>query len=203
MEQLDAVEAALAEHAQIERDLSDPAVHADAGRARRLGRRYAELGRVVQAYRAWRAAADDAQLGLAARTVDAVACGEQQPETDHRYTGTGTWTGATDDGRHWRATRERFAYRLSDPEARGAVLRVTYLAQPGVARVLVDGVAVGTLEVTDSAAGTRTVDLPLAAVVAGGVDEHVPRDAREIAFVTDGRTPSPPVVAVHLLTGAP
>ncbi|MDQ0424257.1 peptide chain release factor 1 [Cellulomonas iranensis] len=61
MEQLDAVEAALAEHAQIERDLSDPAVHADAGRARRLGRRYAELGRVVQAYRAWRTAADDAQ----------------------------------------------------------------------------------------------------------------------------------------------
>ncbi|WP_432457860.1 peptide chain release factor 1 [Cellulomonas iranensis] len=61
MEQLDAVEAALAEHAQIERDLSDPAVHADAGRARRLGRRYAELGRVVQAYRAWRKAADDAQ----------------------------------------------------------------------------------------------------------------------------------------------
>ncbi|WP_046527783.1 MULTISPECIES: peptide chain release factor 1 [Cellulomonas] len=61
MEQLDAVEAALAEHAQIERDLSDPAVHADAGRARRLGRRYAELGRVVQAYRAWRTAAGDAQ----------------------------------------------------------------------------------------------------------------------------------------------
>jgi peptide chain release factor 1 len=61
VEQLDAVEAALAEHAQIERDLSDPAVHADAGRARRLGRRYAELGRVVQAYRAWRTAAGDAQ----------------------------------------------------------------------------------------------------------------------------------------------
>ncbi|MBO9569100.1 MAG: peptide chain release factor 1 [Cellulomonas iranensis] len=68
MEQLDAVEAALAEHAQIERDLSDPAVHADAGRARRLGRRYAELGRVVQAYRAWRTAADDAQA--AAELVD-------------------------------------------------------------------------------------------------------------------------------------
>jgi len=61
VEQLDAVEAMLAEHAQIERDLSDPAVHADAARARRLGRRYAELGRVVQAYRQWRAAADDAQ----------------------------------------------------------------------------------------------------------------------------------------------
>ncbi|TFH72912.1 beta-L-arabinofuranosidase domain-containing protein [Cellulomonas sp. HD19AZ1] len=157
----------------------------------------------VPARRAALAAADDAQLGLAARTVDAVACGEQQPETDHRYAGTGTWTGATDDGRHWRATRERFSYRLADPEGRGAVLRVTYLAQPGVARVLVDGVEVGTLEVADSAAGTRTVDLPLAAVVAAGVDEHVALDAREVAFVTDGPTPSPPVVAVHLLTGAP
>ena len=61
MEQLDAVDAALAEHAQIEHDLADPAVHADPARARRLGRRYAELGRVVQAYRTWRAAADDAQ----------------------------------------------------------------------------------------------------------------------------------------------
>ena len=61
MEQLDAVEAMLVEHAEIERDLSDPAVHADPARARRLGRRYAELGRVVQAYRQWRAAAEDAQ----------------------------------------------------------------------------------------------------------------------------------------------
>jgi len=61
VEQLDAVEAMLVEHAEIERDLSDPAVHADPARARRLGRRYAELGRVVQAYRQWRAAAEDAQ----------------------------------------------------------------------------------------------------------------------------------------------
>ncbi|WP_291813961.1 peptide chain release factor 1 [Cellulomonas sp.] len=61
MEHLDAVEAMLVEHAEIERDLSDPAVHADPARARRLGRRYAELGRVVQAYRQWRAAAEDAQ----------------------------------------------------------------------------------------------------------------------------------------------
>ncbi|MBD7919564.1 peptide chain release factor 1 [Cellulomonas sp. Sa3CUA2] len=61
VEQLDAVEAMLVEHAEIERDLSDPSVHADAARARRLGRRYAELGRVVQAYRQWRAAAEDAE----------------------------------------------------------------------------------------------------------------------------------------------
>ncbi|GAA4721314.1 peptide chain release factor 1 [Isoptericola chiayiensis] len=50
----------LAEHAEIESALADPSVHADAGRARTLGRRYAELNRVVGAYRAWRTAHDDA-----------------------------------------------------------------------------------------------------------------------------------------------
>ena len=71
MEQLDAVEAMLVEHAQIEQDLADPAVHADAARARRLGRRYAELGRVVQAYRTWRTAADDAQAAVELAAEDA------------------------------------------------------------------------------------------------------------------------------------
>jgi len=51
----------LAEHAEIEAQLADPAVHADAGRARTLGRRYAELGRVAAAYKAWQSATDDAQ----------------------------------------------------------------------------------------------------------------------------------------------
>jgi len=71
VEQLDAVEAMLVEHAQIEQDLADPAVHADAARARRLGRRYAELGRVVQAYRTWRTAADDAQAAVELAAEDA------------------------------------------------------------------------------------------------------------------------------------
>ena len=47
------------EHARIEQQLADPAVHADQALARNLGRRYAELGRVARAHGAWRAAADD------------------------------------------------------------------------------------------------------------------------------------------------
>jgi len=57
----EAVEPLLAEHARIEAQLADPAVHGDQALVRRLGRRYAELGRVVSAYRAWREAADDAE----------------------------------------------------------------------------------------------------------------------------------------------
>ncbi|MEV7974337.1 peptide chain release factor 1 [Cellulomonas sp. NPDC089187] len=49
----------LDEHARIEQQLADPAVHADAAEARRLGRRYAELGRVAAAYREWATAEQD------------------------------------------------------------------------------------------------------------------------------------------------
>ena len=61
-----AVEPLLTEHAELERKMSDPAVLSDQNQARRVGRRYAELGRVVHAYRVWRAAADD--LGAARHT---------------------------------------------------------------------------------------------------------------------------------------
>jgi len=40
--------ALLAEHAELERKLADPAVHADQALARRLGRRYAELSRIAE-----------------------------------------------------------------------------------------------------------------------------------------------------------
>jgi peptide chain release factor 1 len=50
-----------AEHAELERRLSDPSVHADPVLARRLGRRYAELGAVIRTHDEWRRAEDDLQ----------------------------------------------------------------------------------------------------------------------------------------------
>jgi peptide chain release factor 1 len=41
------------EHAQLELDLADPAVHADQEKARALGRRYSELTPIVHAYTEW------------------------------------------------------------------------------------------------------------------------------------------------------
>jgi len=43
--------ALLAEHAELERKLANPSVHADQGLARRLGRRYAELSRIAETAR--------------------------------------------------------------------------------------------------------------------------------------------------------
>jgi peptide chain release factor 1 len=50
----------VAEYHQLERQLADPAIHAQAGKARAVGRRYAELGQIVRAHHAWQAAVDDA-----------------------------------------------------------------------------------------------------------------------------------------------
>ena len=49
----------LAEHAELERRLADPSVHADQGLARRLGRRYAELSQIAEAARALEATQGD------------------------------------------------------------------------------------------------------------------------------------------------
>jgi peptide chain release factor 1 len=49
----------LAEHASVETQLGDPGVHDDQYKARDLGKRYAELTPVVEAYRALKAVEDD------------------------------------------------------------------------------------------------------------------------------------------------
>jgi peptide chain release factor 1 len=72
---------ALAEHAELETALADPAVHADQSRARELGRRYAELGPLVAAIRereqaaadleaAREMGADDAEMAAEARQLE-------------------------------------------------------------------------------------------------------------------------------------
>jgi peptide chain release factor 1 len=50
----------VAEYEDLESRLADPAIHADQTAARQLGRRYAQLGPVIAAYREWSALADDA-----------------------------------------------------------------------------------------------------------------------------------------------
>jgi len=55
----ESVQALIDEHRRVQEELSDPAVHADAARAKRVNRRYAELNRIVSAHEAWIAASED------------------------------------------------------------------------------------------------------------------------------------------------
>ena len=58
-EDFSAAAALLEEHAALEAQMADPAVMSDQKRARKVGRRYAELGRIAHAYKAWKAARED------------------------------------------------------------------------------------------------------------------------------------------------
>jgi len=60
----------LEEYSQVEVQLSDPAVHGDQAVARRLGRRFAELGPIVAAYREWLSATDDVAAARELGEVD-------------------------------------------------------------------------------------------------------------------------------------
>lgn len=71
-EDFSAAQPMLEEYTRIEQDMADPAIASDPGALRRLGRRYAELGRVVAAYRAWQAAETD--------RADAAELAQQDPD---------------------------------------------------------------------------------------------------------------------------
>ncbi len=81
---------ALSEYAEIEAELADPDVHGDQGRARELGRRYAELGPLVAAIREQEAVQADlgAAREMAAEDKEmaamAVALEDQLGEVDAR-----------------------------------------------------------------------------------------------------------------------
>jgi peptide chain release factor 1 len=59
------------EYAELEAKMADPTIHDDANNARKLGRRYAQLGPVVSGYRVWRSAEDDLAAGREMAAEDA------------------------------------------------------------------------------------------------------------------------------------
>ncbi|MET0766502.1 MAG: peptide chain release factor 1 [Aeromicrobium sp.] len=72
------------EHRAVQEELSDPAVHADAARAKRVNRRYAELSRIVKAHEDWVAASDDLDAARElAREDEAFA--EEVPALEARF----------------------------------------------------------------------------------------------------------------------
>jgi peptide chain release factor 1 len=59
------------EYAELELKMADPTIHDDQGKARLLGRRYAQLGPVVAGFHAWKSAEDDLIAARELAEVDA------------------------------------------------------------------------------------------------------------------------------------
>ncbi|MDX1666256.1 MAG: glycoside hydrolase family 127 protein, partial [Saprospiraceae bacterium] len=106
-------------------------------------------------------------ITLEARTVDQVALGEQQPESEHDFAGEDTEIGST-TGESWRSATGWFSYRLDNPQGEGRILRFTY-ARGGQNRrfdILLNGQLLQTVELDDSwEEGSFYIDYEIPAVL--------------------------------------
>jgi peptide chain release factor 1 len=75
----------LAEYAELGTKLADPSVHADADTARRLGKRYAELGPIAETYREYQTVGGDIAAARELAAEDPVF-GEEIPGLEERRT---------------------------------------------------------------------------------------------------------------------
>jgi DUF1680 family protein len=71
------------------------------------------------------AAREAERLTLDAQTIDQVAPGEQQPESDHFFKGEGADAGVN-KGRHWRHATGWFSYELNDRKQEAKTLRLWF-----------------------------------------------------------------------------
>jgi hypothetical protein len=101
------------------------------------------------------AAEEKAKMELEANTVDKIFCGEQQSESDHFFSGNGSWNG-TDEGIHWRRTRTAFTYQVKTDGAK--TLRLKGFAERDAIVVTLADKSLGSVNLDRS--GTATVQLP-------------------------------------------
>ena len=64
------------EYEELEKQMADPSIHSDQGKARQLGKRYAALGPVIAGYRAWKSASDDLAAAKEMAAEDAAFASE-------------------------------------------------------------------------------------------------------------------------------
>ncbi len=100
---------------------------------------------------------------LEAQTIDQVAPGEQQPESDHFFKAEDTESGVHQD-RHWRHATGWFSYELKDEKKEAAFLRITYygLDKDRNFDILINDTRIATVELDGSQGdGFFTVDYPI------------------------------------------
>jgi len=109
--------------------------------------------------RAKAAADEQARIALQAKTIDQVAPGEQQPESDHFYKGELSETGIY-NGRHWRHTRAWFSYELNDKQREAKTLQITYAGIDSGRRfeIQLNGVVIAKVDLQGNSSEFFTVD---------------------------------------------
>lgn len=126
----------------------------------------------LAATRAKAAEDEKARLELDARTIDQVAPGEQQPESDHFFKAEGGESGLA-KGRRWRHAKSWFSYDLTDKKSEARTLLLTYSKADAGRRfdILINGQLLAEVKLDATAPQELyTVDYPIppALVAAAG-----------------------------------
>ncbi|MGN8025299.1 beta-L-arabinofuranosidase domain-containing protein [Microbacterium sp. 22242] len=106
----------------------------------------------------------DAGLAVDGATVDVVALGEQQPESDHAFRGTAT-EAFSDGGHRWRTTAESFAVRMRAEGARTLRVRYRTGADPAAITIRIGDAVVATQHL-DAGDEVYDVDYPIGELLA-------------------------------------
>jgi len=144
---------------------------------------------------------DAAQRALDELTIDEVSPGEQQPEVEHNYSGSGAETGVNFN-RHWRHASEWFGYTLADPELNAKYLRIDYWGADSGRTFTIEMNGIRVAEVTSTGVGGAefvSVDYPLAEKVVAAAK----KGRHEIRFVAAPGSIAGGIYGVRLLSGLP
>jgi hypothetical protein len=155
----------------------------------------------LQARREDSAREEAALLRLEELTIDKVAPGEQQPESDHEFAGSETVSGVN-FGRHWRHAAGWFGYRLNDPQGAARFLRVDYFGADRGRTFTIEFNGVELAEVTLT--GERgpyfySVDYPLTDTALAGREEG----KHALRFVAADTSIAGGIYGVRLLRSLP
>ena len=136
-------------------------------------------------------------LALEKRTVDHVAPGEQQPESEHNFKGEKTESGMY-NGRFWRHAQGWFSYDLKNKNKEAKVLRVTYSGEDSGRNfdILVNGKLLANVHLDGSQGDTFfNVDYDLSKFV----KKNASNDVLQVKFVAHKGSIAGGVYDVRLL----
>jgi uncharacterized protein len=123
----------------------------------------------AQATREAATKAEAERIALDAQTIDQVAPGEQQPESDHAFAGEGADAGVARD-RHWRRASGWFSYMLKDQKLEAKSLRLTFSGDDSgpAFDVLVNGRQIATVSLEKNTQAFYTKDVAIPAELLNG-----------------------------------
>ena len=134
------------------------------------------------------------RIKLDSKTIDKVACGEQQPESDHFIQFEESNAGSFENI-HWREAKGWFSYQMRNKDKKAKVLYVKYLAsdKPSIYEISVNGEKLQNLSIdnkTESGMQFILVDIP---------QNEMTKDILDIKFSANKEYATPKIVEIRLL----